>query len=112
MPCLKANASGLTIGKFAENADSAAPFDMTSYLGDEYDRLGCRALLDVTPHGYRLSIFAPNGAWMESYRAVSDPDIASQMLNDWIRGKKPNPYPADREASRDPGRSPAPTDNS
>lgn len=40
------------------------------YTGDDYDRTGCVASIAVTRHGYMLSIFAPNGARMESYRSV------------------------------------------
>ncbi|MFT3758458.1 hypothetical protein [Thauera sp.] len=90
------HATGLKAGVAESGICPAAPFDMTPYQGDEYDRHGCRALVNVTPHGYRLSIFAPNGAWMESYRAVHYPDVASQMLNDWLKGKKPDPGQADR----------------
>lgn len=62
--------------------------NMSQYCGDDYDRMGCRAVVDVTKFGFRLAIFAPNGAPMEFYRAASAEDVA-RMLRDWCEGKKP-----------------------
>jgi len=59
------------------------------YTGDDYDRTGCIAAIDVTKHGYRLSIFAPNGARMESYRSVKSSADISRMVREWCDGKVP-----------------------
>lgn len=67
----------------------ASNIDMTPYCGDDYDRTGCIAVIDVTKHGYQLSIFAPNGARMESYRSVKSAGATAQMLRDWCEGKVP-----------------------
>lgn len=71
---------------------------MTPYTGDDYDRIGCTAAVDVTEHGYRLSIFAPNGAPMEVYRSVKSPEAVSQMLREWCEGKVPR-APAQDQSS-------------
>lgn len=63
--------------------------DMTPYCGDEYDRMGCRAVIEVLASGYQLTIFAPNGAWMEGYRSVKSPRAVSRMLREWAEGKVP-----------------------
>lgn len=70
-------------------APKTARLDMTPYCGDDYDRMGCRAAIDVGKYGYRLSIFAPNGAWMESYRPVKSAAAVGRMLNEWLNGQKP-----------------------
>jgi len=62
--------------------------DMSQYCGDDYDRTGCTAAVEVTKHGYKLTIRAPNGAWMESYGAKSADDVAC-MVRDWCAGKVP-----------------------
>lgn len=59
------------------------------YCGDDYDRAGCSATIDVTEHGYVLSIRAPNGARMECYRAVKSSAAISRMLKEWIEGGVP-----------------------
>lgn len=59
------------------------------YTGDDYRRVGCVAAIDVTAHGYQLSIFAPNGALMESYRSVKCPADVARMLREWCEGKVP-----------------------
>lgn len=59
------------------------------YTGDDYDRAGCAAAIDVTSHGYVLSIFAPNGARMESYRSVKRAEDVARMLCEWCEGKVP-----------------------
>ena len=59
------------------------------YTGDDYDRTGCVAAIDVTAHGYQLSIFAPNGALMESYRSVKCPADVARMLREWCEGGVP-----------------------
>lgn len=71
---------------------ATSPIDMTPYCGDDYDRIGCRAVVDVTVYGYGLSLFAPNGAQMESYRSVKSPETISRMLRDWCEGKVPKPF--------------------
>ncbi|KON79400.1 hypothetical protein PA01_12725 [Azoarcus sp. PA01] len=63
--------------------------DMTSYCGDEYDRTGCSAVIEVVAAGYQLSIFAPNGAPMECYRAVKSSAATCRMLKEWIEGGVP-----------------------
>jgi hypothetical protein len=60
-----------------------------SYTGDDYDRTGCIAVIDVRKHGYQLSIFAPNGARMESYRSVKSSADISRMVREWCDGKVP-----------------------
>ena len=77
------------------NPDEALPaekggegLDMSQYCGDDYDRTGCTAAVEVTKHGYKLTIRAPNGAWMESYGAKSADDVAC-MVRDWCAGKVP-----------------------
>ena len=59
------------------------------YTGDDYDRTGCVASIAVTRHGYMLSIFAPNGAWMESYRSVKRAEDVARMLREWCEGEVP-----------------------
>lgn len=59
------------------------------YTGDDYDRTGCVARIAVTRHGYMLSIFAPNGAWMESYSSVKRAEDVARMLREWCEGKVP-----------------------
>ena len=59
------------------------------YTGDDYDRTGCVASIAVTRHGYILSIFAPNGARMESYRGVKRAEDVARMLREWCEGKVP-----------------------
>lgn len=61
------------------------------YTGDDYDRAGCVAVIDVTKHGYQLSIFAPNGARMESYRSVKSSADIGRMVREWCDGKVPRP---------------------
>lgn len=65
------------------------PLTMAPYCGDDYDRMGCRAAIDVTKYGYQLSIFAPNGAWVEGYRPVNSAAAAGRMLVEWLSGQKP-----------------------
>lgn len=59
------------------------------YTGDDYDRTGCVASIAVMPHGYILSIFAPNGVRMESYRSVKRAEDVARMLREWCEGKVP-----------------------
>ena len=59
------------------------------YTGDDYDRTGCVARIAVTRHGYMLSIFAPNGARMESYSSVKRADDVARMLREWCEGQVP-----------------------
>lgn len=60
-----------------------------SYAGDDYDRAGCVAMVEVTQHGYRLAIFAPNGAPMESYACVKSPRAIGRMVEEWCAGFVP-----------------------
>lgn len=77
----------------------AGKIDMTLYCGDDYDRAGCRAAIDVTEHGYRLSTYAPNGARMESYRTVKSAAAAGRMLVEWLNGSAPRlPSDDDQDA--------------
>lgn len=59
------------------------------YAGDDYPREGCRAAVDVFQAGYRLSIYTPNGALMESYAIAKTPAQAARMLCEWCEGKRP-----------------------
>lgn len=67
----------------------SAQMSETSYTGDDYDRTGCTARVDVSENGYRLSIFAPNGAPMEVYRSVKCADDVARMLREWCEGRAP-----------------------
>lgn len=58
------------------------------YFTDEYPRQGCTAGVDVTKHGFTLSIHAPCGHIMEVYHAKTSRGIC-RMLEEWCNGFKP-----------------------
>lgn len=62
---------------------------LIDYTGDNYPRDGCTATVEVSRYGYQLSIFAPSGARMESYRSVKSPRAVARMLREWAEGKVP-----------------------
>ena len=64
-------------------------FDMSTYYGDDYDRMGCRVVVDVTKFGYGLTVFSPNGARLETYMSAASPAAISRMLREWCEGKVP-----------------------
>lgn len=70
--------------------------DMTPYCGDDYDRIGCKSVIQVEPFGYMLTTLAPNGAWVETWRSVATPAAAAWMLQEWLAGRKPDPLRADQ----------------
>lgn len=73
--------------------------DMTPYCGDDYDRTGCCAEIKVLASGYQLTIFAPNGAWMECYGPAKSPRAVARMLREWAEGKVPRPSaPEDQDS--------------
>ncbi|MBP7467060.1 MAG: hypothetical protein KA733_00455 [Thauera sp.] len=75
---------------------TATDIDMTPYCGDDYDRIGCTAVIRVTKYGYALSILAPNGAPMEIYRSVKSSETIARMLREWCEGKVPRLPAADQ----------------
>ncbi|NTV11079.1 MAG: hypothetical protein HGA47_09940 [Zoogloea sp.] len=63
--------------------------DMNVYCSDDYPRIGCLALIEVTQTGYLMSISAPNGASVESFRPGRSPEEIARMLLDWCEGRRP-----------------------
>jgi len=82
----------------ATRGDGSSKNPDPSYAGDDYDRTGCIASIDVTKHGYRLAIFAPNGAPMEVYRSVKRAEDVSRMLREWCEGRVPRLPRCDQSA--------------
>lgn len=66
------------------------PARMPPPLGDDYDRMGCTAEIEVGQYGYMLRILW-RGSVFESYRTVKTPEEVARMLQDWLEGKVPRP---------------------
>ncbi len=63
--------------------------DMAPFVGDDYDRTGCRAVIHVNPYGFGLFTYAPNGALMEVYANEQTPAGIAQLVEAWCAGKLP-----------------------
>lgn len=61
------------------------------YCGDDYERRGCRLVIDVTEWGYALSVFGRLGVRMETYASAKTPAAIGRMVEEWCAGKRPRP---------------------
>ncbi len=69
------------------NRPGTENLSMKPYLGDDYDRKNCAAVIEPNEYGYRMAIFSPSGMPMECYTGKS-PRAISRMILEWTEGRQ------------------------
>jgi hypothetical protein len=55
-----------------------------------YPREGCQLVIEVTPEGYHLAVFSPEGKKLEGYAPVKTPRAIGRMVEEWGSGYAPH----------------------